>query len=134
MPCSGVQKSLSWPLPADLDDSRLEAMLYRQSAARTQYAQPDYARMHQELKRKGVTLQLLWEEYAAAHGERAARAGGQYVMVRTTDSMIEGFFKGGHVAARVQLPERPAHDARGEHLKRDEVELISQWENQENLD
>ena len=27
--------------------------------------------MHQELKRKGVTLQLLWEEYQAAHGERA---------------------------------------------------------------
>lgn len=29
--------------------------------------------MHQELKRKGVTLQLLWEEYHATHGERAYR-------------------------------------------------------------
>ena len=68
-----VQKGLSWPLPADLDDSRLEAMLYRQAAPRSQYAQPDYALMHQELKRKGVTLQLLWEEYEAAHGEHAYR-------------------------------------------------------------
>ena len=68
-----AQKGLSWPLPAELDDSRLEAMLYRQAAPRREYAQPDYALMHQELKRKGVTLQLLWEEYEAAHGEQAYR-------------------------------------------------------------
>ena len=47
-----VEKGLSWPLPADLDDSRLEAMLYRQAAPRREYARPDYALMHQELKRK----------------------------------------------------------------------------------
>ena len=34
---------------------------------------PDHAHVHQELKRKGVTLQLLWKEYSAAHGERAYR-------------------------------------------------------------
>ena len=68
-----LQKGLSWPLPVDVDDSRLEAMLYRQAAPRSQYAQLDYALVHQELKRKGVTLQLLWEEYAAAHGEQAYR-------------------------------------------------------------
>lgn len=68
-----VQRGLSWPLPAELDDSRLEAMLYAQAAPRSRYAQPDYAQVHQELKRKGVTLQLLWEEYAAAHGEQAYR-------------------------------------------------------------
>jgi transposase len=65
-----AQEGLSWPLPAELDDGRLEAMLYAQAAPRGQYAQPDYARMHQELKRQGVTLQLLWE---AAHGARAYR-------------------------------------------------------------
>lgn len=68
-----AEKGLSWPLPTDLDDSRLEAMLYRQAAPRREYAQPDYALMHQELKRNGVTLQLLWEEYTAAHGEHAYR-------------------------------------------------------------
>lgn len=68
-----LQKGLSWPLSPELDDSGLEAMLYRQAAPRSQYAQPDYAQLHQELKRKGVTLQLLWEEYAAAHGEQAYR-------------------------------------------------------------
>lgn len=68
-----AEKGLSWPLPADLDDSRLEALLYAQAAPRREYALPDYALMHQELKRKGVTLQLLWEEYTAAHGERGYR-------------------------------------------------------------
>ena len=68
-----VQKELSWPLPAELDESRLEALLFRQAAPREHYAQPDYAVLHQELKRKGVTLQLLWEEYQAANGEHAYR-------------------------------------------------------------
>ena len=68
-----VQKALSWPLPADLDESRLEALLFRQAAPREQYALPDYGVIHQELKRKGVTLQLLWEEYRDVHGEQAYR-------------------------------------------------------------
>ena len=68
-----VQKALRWPLPPELDERRLEALLFRQAAPREHYAQPDYAMIHQELKRKGVTLQLLWEEYHAANGEHAYR-------------------------------------------------------------
>ena len=52
---------------------RLEALLFRKTAPREHYAQPDYAHVHQELKRKGVTLQLLWEEYEKAHGRAAYR-------------------------------------------------------------
>lgn len=62
---------LSWPLPEELDDSGLEKRLFRQAAAREPtYAEPDYAGVHQELKKKGVTLTLLWEEYRHAVGER----------------------------------------------------------------
>ena len=68
-----VQKGLGWPLPEDLDEAGLEALLFRQAAACEQYEQPDFATIHQELKRKGVTLQLLWEEYRAAHPEGAYR-------------------------------------------------------------
>jgi hypothetical protein len=68
-----VQKGLGWPLPADLDEGQLEGLLFRQNVPREHYAAPDYAHVHQEIKRKGVTLQLLWEEYSAAHGERAYR-------------------------------------------------------------
>ena len=33
------------------------------------YLEPDYTKTHQELKRKGVNLQLLWEEYKAKAGD-----------------------------------------------------------------
>lgn len=63
---------LSWPLPDELDDRALERRLYQQPAARTSaFSEPDYAIVHQELKRKGVTLILLWEEYRAAAGNTA---------------------------------------------------------------
>ena len=60
---------LNWPLPADLDDGALERRLYSQPSARAlAFVEPDYALVHQELKRKGVTLTLLWEEYRATVG------------------------------------------------------------------
>jgi len=62
---------LSWPLPTDMNDQALEAALFLQAkAAQTGHVKPDYARMHNELKRKGVTKQLLWEEYKQIHGNR----------------------------------------------------------------
>jgi transposase len=63
---------LGWPLPDDLDDGALERQLYSQPSARASaYVEPDYAVVHQELKRKGVTLTLLWEEYRASVGTAA---------------------------------------------------------------
>ena len=63
---------LGWPLPEELDDGALERLLYSQPCARASaFAEPDYPRIHQELKRKGVTLTLLWEEYQSAAGDAA---------------------------------------------------------------
>jgi len=65
---------LGWPLPAELDEARLEALLFPHAApVLERYAAPDFGHLHQELKKKGVTLQLLWEEYAAAHAGQAYR-------------------------------------------------------------
>jgi transposase len=60
---------LTWPLPADLDDAALEARLFARpaDAARLDRTVPAWPHLHQELKRPGVTLQLLWTEYRAAH-------------------------------------------------------------------
>jgi transposase len=60
---------LSWPLPDDLSDGDLERMLFPRAAGdvRGSFAQPDWACIHAELRRKGVTLALLWEEYRAVH-------------------------------------------------------------------
>lgn len=47
-----------------LGDAELEARLYKPPVARaSRQLEPDFAWVHQELKRPGVTLALLWEEY-----------------------------------------------------------------------
>jgi len=65
---------VTWPLPEDWDEARLEAVLFprpepavdenpRRARCRT-------CRIHEELqKNKHVTLQLLWEEYRQANPE-----------------------------------------------------------------
>lgn len=58
---------LSWPLPADLDDGALEARLFQRAVLVPDRAVPVWAEVHQELKRPGVTLALLWQEYRAVH-------------------------------------------------------------------
>jgi transposase len=58
-----------WPLPDDLTDETLEARLYPPPPiiAKDQRSLPDWPTVHRELKRPGVTLQLLWEEYRGRH-------------------------------------------------------------------
>jgi transposase len=60
---------LSWPLPEDLSDEALERILYPppQVSATDRRSRPDWPTIHRELRRPGVTLQLLWEEYRGAH-------------------------------------------------------------------
>ena len=63
---------LDWPIDPELDDAELEQRLYvpreRQVGAR-QLVAPDFKSIHCELRRKGVTLYLLWQEYRLAHGQ-----------------------------------------------------------------
>lgn len=55
---------LSWPLPDDLSDSALEQLLFpRPPPASASRPLPDWKEVHKELRRKGVTLMLLWLEY-----------------------------------------------------------------------
>ena len=61
---------LSWPLPETLDEVALERLLFPSSRAKNQsFVEPNYSEIHAELKKKGVTKRLLWEEYKADHGE-----------------------------------------------------------------
>jgi len=65
---------LAWPEVEAMDEARLEARLMPRAAPVGRRLLPDFALVHQELKRKGVTPQLLWEEYVAAHpGETTYR-------------------------------------------------------------
>jgi transposase len=59
---------LDWPLPAAMTDGELEAALYGVRGTRRgqrSRIEPDWAAVHRELKRKHVTLAILWDEYIA---------------------------------------------------------------------
>ncbi|MBL0352584.1 MAG: IS21 family transposase [Dechloromonas sp.] len=59
---------LSYPLPAGVSESGIEALLYPPSApSATRRPEPDWAGVQRELRRKGVTLDLLWQEYKSEH-------------------------------------------------------------------
>ncbi len=62
--------SLSWPFPPDLTEEALDALLFKGSQHRGRDGGrpiPSWDHVHKELRRKGVTKQLLWEEYLGIH-------------------------------------------------------------------
>jgi transposase len=61
---------LSWPLDPELDDAAIENLLYpAKPRTEPKRPMPEMAYLHRELKRKSVTLQLLWYEYKEVHPE-----------------------------------------------------------------
>jgi transposase len=61
---------LAWPVPPEISDAELETKLYGVSGVkpgRRRQPEPDWPVVARELKRKHVTLQVLWEEYIAEH-------------------------------------------------------------------
>jgi len=62
---------LSWPLSATLDETAVERLLFppHRAIPIPPRPEPDWAAVHHELKRKGVTLFLLWQEYKSTTPE-----------------------------------------------------------------
>ncbi len=63
---------LSWPLGDDISDAVLEAALYKAGGTKTGHRrspEPDWTQVHRELKRKHMTLQILWDEYISRYPE-----------------------------------------------------------------
>ena len=63
------QASISWPVPPDLQERDLGKLLFPTQTVTGQrrFTEPDFPAIHQELKRKGVTKLLLWQEYRQQH-------------------------------------------------------------------
>ena len=63
------EAGLSWPLPPDLGEDTLYELLFPQAApSRSRVIScPDWSLVHTELRKKSVTLRLLWFEYREAH-------------------------------------------------------------------
>lgn len=59
-----------WPLPAELTDDALAGKLFARSGAKggqRRRVEPNWGELIVELKRPGVTMAILWEEYRAVH-------------------------------------------------------------------
>ena len=60
--------NLCWPVPEDIDDDKLERMLYAKPGDTSKRkAVPDWASINHELEQLGTTRQLLWGKYASNH-------------------------------------------------------------------
>ena len=62
----------------ETDETQLQHRLAGPGKRPRNHAQPDFGRMHQELRKKGMTLALLWEEYCADHADQQTYAYSQY--------------------------------------------------------
>src|SRR5262249_37528151 len=57
---------ITWPIPPEMGDAELEARLFTPAGFHESTRPvPDWAKVHQELKRRHVTRMTLWEEYRA---------------------------------------------------------------------
>jgi transposase len=66
---------LNWPIPEEIDDAELERRLFAPMDAAVSDAarsEPDWPHIQAELKRRGVTLTLLWQEYRTEHPQGCA--------------------------------------------------------------
>jgi transposase len=67
---------LKYPLPSDLVDIELERLLFppvppKPKLQPSRFVSPDFLYIHEQLRLKGVTRQLLWEEYCAQYSSEA---------------------------------------------------------------
>ena len=68
--CRAKLGKLGWPLGDEMDEERLEKLLFPEEQCPVENrSEPDYGQIHIELRRKHVTLLLLWQEYREAHAE-----------------------------------------------------------------
>ena len=60
---------ITWPVPEELDDAALERKLFAPAGYNPPRSKPlpEWGHIHAELRRRGVTLALLWEEYRGHH-------------------------------------------------------------------
>jgi transposase len=69
---------LSWPLPEGITDSELGQRLLKLADSTPPSdpakALPEWTAIHEQLRRKVVTLQLLWREYRQAHPDGYQRS------------------------------------------------------------
>jgi transposase len=119
---------VTWPLAPDITDTALEQKLFAnggvQAGAR-RHVEPDWAAVARELKRPGVTLQILWEEYSAAQPD--AYSYSRYCQLyrefarRLTPSMRQTHVAGDKAFVDYSGKKVPIHDPRSGEVRHAEI-------------
>ena len=69
--------SLSWDDIAQLSETELERRLIPPTPPPDYFVRPDFGQLHHEMRRKGMTIMLLWQEFMEHHpGERVHQYSG----------------------------------------------------------
>jgi transposase len=66
--------NLDWAQIQQLDDTTLHNRLLCIAERVSAFVQPDYGHIHQELRRKGMTLMLLWQEHVEQHSQHSGNS------------------------------------------------------------
>jgi transposase len=69
---------LDWSQIQNMDETALHQRLVGTVVRTSGFVAPDYGRMHQELRRKGMTLMLLWEEHVSQHPDQSTHRYSQF--------------------------------------------------------
>lgn len=69
---------LDWPTVRDWNEADIEKRLLLMPARPQDHVQPDFSTVHHELRRKGMTLMLLWEEYRASFASQSTYSYSQF--------------------------------------------------------
>jgi transposase len=68
------EDGIAWPLPEEMGDEQIYRLLWPSKMKRGGFAEPDWQTVQDELAKKHVTLNLLWQEYK----DECIKAGKQY--------------------------------------------------------
>ncbi|OIP14788.1 MAG: IS21 family transposase [Comamonadaceae bacterium CG12_big_fil_rev_8_21_14_0_65_59_15] len=73
-----AKAGLQWPQVQAMDETALHAHLMGTPRRASTFVAPDYGHLHQELRRKGMTLMLLWQEHSEAHPDESVHSYSQF--------------------------------------------------------
>jgi transposase len=108
---------LDWPTILELDEVTLIGRLLAVPDKPAVFVMPDYADVHQALRRKGVTLMLLWEEYCLRHADQTTYGYSQFCEHYRRFARTRGcknFCVNGHLAGDC----RPSRESRNDCKQR----------------
>ena len=69
---------LYWPQIQSMDETALHSRLIGAPQRASTFVAPDYAKLRQELQRKGMTLMLLWQEHSEQHPDESIHSYSQF--------------------------------------------------------